>query len=394
MDIRKIERDFSEMSRIQQMAYAANFRGTKEEIEELCNIFKDLTGDDDIVALGAYDRDLMGCVLHYDFKTNFHGEMIHTAGIGSLAVDLIHKKKRVARSLIEASLNKAREEGVDLYYLYPFSTKFYRNFGFGYGSPMYTYCVRPEDFIDDGDRGLLSYGTADDYEDVFSFYDNYAKKHNGMSLKTYGDRRRIEKMKIGRLIVAKDQGELIGYMVFSQKGIDEKDDQAQKILVHEMVYTPKALKAFSSFFNAQKDQVNYIQLATHDVNFHHVLNDTCFASEPRTQEIISLKVSDKALGLMPLALNPQNLLNRLEKPSKCLKFNITHRMKETELAVLGEGEEINMTLTINDFSSWITGAISLNELYRLGNLETDQRDLLKSIDRHFYFERPKSLTRY
>ena len=393
MDIREIKNDFYEMTCIQQMAYASSFNGTKEEVDKVKEIYRELTSGGDIIALGAYEENLLGTVLHYDFRTNFHGEIIPTAGIGSLAVDLLHKKKRVAYELIQASIDRAINSGVDLYHLYPFNTRFYRNFGFGYGAPVYTYCIRPEDFLDEGDRTVLVYGSEDDYKAIFDFYDDFAMKHHGMSLLTTGDKRRLNKMNKGKLIIAKDQDRIIGYMVFTIEGIDKHNNQAQKLHVHEILYQEKALKAFGSFFKTQKDQVSYIQLTTHDDKFHHILSNTHFARKPETQDLISLKVSDKSLGLMPLVLNPQNLLDKLPSPQKCIKFHITYLNKETVNASIGKGDVIEMTLSINDFSSWVTGIITLESLNDLGRLETTCNDL-RDFDRHFYFEKPKSITRF
>ncbi|MCH4886931.1 GNAT family N-acetyltransferase [Acidaminobacter sp. JC074] len=392
MEIRKIE-DFKEMTRIQQMAYASSFDGSKEEIDKVKEIYKELVAEGDIIAYGAYEKDLLGCLLYYNFQTNFHGNMIHTGGIGSLAVDLLHKKKHVAYELITASLEKAKSEGADLFYLYPFNTRFYRKFGFGYGSPVYTYCIRPEDFMDQGDRSLLAYGYEEDYELIFNYYNDFASKHNGMSLLTSGCKRRINKKKKGKLLIARDNDTIIGYMVFTINGIDVDNHQAQKIHVHEMLYNQKALKAFASFFYAQKDQVSYIQLPSHDDRLHHILADTYFARKAETQDFISLKVADKSIGLMPLALNPQNLLDRLEAPDKCIVFHISHLKKETELAKIGKGKKLDIGLTINDFSSWVTGAITLSELDELGRLDTSYDDL-RSLDKHFYFDKPKSISTF
>lgn len=395
MEIKVIKNDFSDMSVIEQAAYAGSFKGTKDELEQLNKIFLELTEQEDIEALGAYDGDLMGCVLHYNFDTNFHGQMIKTAGIGSLAVDLLHKKKGVANALIQASLDKAKDSGKELYYLYPFNTKFYRNFGFGYGSPMYTYCIAPKDFMDKGDRSILSYGSEKDHEDVFKCHDDYARKHNGMSFKTYGDKRRIKTRHGVKLLLAKDEGKIIGYLLYTQRGIDDHNKQAQMLDVAEMLYTPKALLAFASFFHAQKDQIDYVQLATHDPYFHHVLCNTCYVPEPKTQEIISLKASDKSIGLMPLVLQPQKLLDRLVVDLDCeLVFIISYPRKNHEVVTIGQGKRVDIKLTINEFSSWITGAIGLKDLYRLGQLETDSPELLKNIDIKFSFDRPQSLVRY
>ncbi|MBI9013044.1 MAG: GNAT family N-acetyltransferase [Clostridiales bacterium] len=398
MEIKIIPKeDYNKMSQIQQAAYASSFKGTKDEIKILSDIFSDFTDNGDIRAIGAYDGETMlGCVLYYDFQTNFHQEIITTAGIGSLAVDLLHKKKHVAHALINHSFELARQEGSDLYYLYPFSTKFYRNFGFGYGSPMYTYCVAPKDFVDKGDKSILSYGSESDYEKVFELHDTLAKNTQGMSMKTYGDKRRIREMKMGKLVLAKDKEELIGYLIYTQKGLSESNNQSQKMVIAEMFYSnSKALNAFGSFFNSQKDQMDYIQIATHDGQFQQLLNNTCFVPEPKTMDIISLKVADKSLGLMPYALEPQNLLNRLKvELSHQLSFTIKHPRSENKTAVVGQGDPISITLTINEFSSWITGVITLKELFDLGQLKSDHPELLRKIDQQMYFESPKSLTRF
>jgi len=398
MEIKIIPKeDYKKMSQIQQSAYASSFKGTKDEIQILSDIFSDLTENGDIRAIGAYDGEMMlGCVLYYEFQTNFHHEMIRTAGIGSLAVDLLHKKKHVANALINHSFELARQKGADLYYLYPFSTKFYRNFGFGYGSPMFTYCVAPKDFVDNGDKGILSYGSESDYEDVFDLHDTLARNTQGMSMKTYGDKRRIREMKMGKLVLAKDKDELIGYLVYTQKGLKESDDQSQKMVIAEMFYNnSKALQAFGSFFSSQKDQIDYIQIATHDNQFQQLLNNTCFAPEPKTMEIISLKVADKSLGLMPYALEPQKLLDRLKVTlDHKLSFTINHPRSECKTASVGHGNEIMITLDINEFSSWITGVISLKELYEFGQLKTNHPELLRNIDQELYFESPKSFARF
>ena len=395
MKIKIIKDDFTAMSKIEQSAYAGSFKGTADEIKELSTIFRALTKKGDITALGAYEDELIGCVLHYNFTTNFHSEMIKTSGIGSLAVDLLHKKKKVAHHLITDSIKRAVEDDVMLYYLYPFNARFYRNFGFGYGAPMYTYCVAPKDFKNLGNRELLSYGDSSDYDEIIKFYNGYVNNTHGMSLKTSGDIKRLHRNKMGQLLIAKDDSGMIGYMFYTQAGLSEKNNQAQKLLVHEMVYNREALLSFASFFNAQKDQIDYIEVATHDRHFHHVLEDTCYVPEPRTQEIIALKVADKALGLMPLALDPQGLLNTINTTIKYeLNFEITHPKASIKVATLGLGQAINIKLAINEFSSWVTGVINLETLYELGQLETESPEKLREVDQLLYLESPKSLTRF
>jgi predicted acetyltransferase len=397
MDIKVIPKeDFDQFCKIEQAAYAGSFKGTKDERDKLDIIFKELTAHG-IKAIGAYEGDIMmGCMLYYEFDTNFHQQMIRTAGIGSLAVDLLHKKKRVANALIHYSFDLARENKNELYHLYPFSTEFYRNFGFGYGPPMYTYCIAPKDFIDLGDKSLLSYGSESDYDSIIKLHDDLAKKTHGMSCKSYGDRRKIEKMEVGKLVLAKENDDLIGYMIYTQSGINDNNNQSQKLVVSEMFYkNPMALHAFASFFKSQKDQVDYVQIASHDNHLQQLTRNTCFVPEPKTMDIISLKVADKAMGLMPYALAPQLLLDRLEFPKGyTLNFTITVPRGDHISASIGQGKAVNITIAINEFSSWVTGVISLKYLYEIGQLTTDNSEVLRVIDQWFYMDSPKSFARF
>lgn len=397
MEIRKIKaEEYDQMVRIVQDAYAGSFQGTEDERERVKDVLMSMTTIDDTTALGAYENDvLMGSVLHFTFTTNFHGEMIKTAGIGMLAVDLLHKKKGVAKALLQHSIDLAKMEHIELYHLYPFNSRFYRNFGFGYGAPVYTYCIAPADFTTRGDKRLLRYANKEDYPKMFALYDGKAQRTHGMSLKSNSDKKRLDKMKSGRILVAEKEGQMIGYMIYSQKGLNPANNQSQKLVVAEMIYTHHdALLAFADFFHGQREQIDYIEIATFNERFHHLLCNTKFVPEPKTLDIISLKAADMALGLMPLALNPQKLLDRLA--SRCeedVTFVIERPRLEAIHGRIGTGEHL-VRLSINDFSSWINGIVKLSELYEMGQLTCTMPEVLKRMDRQLYLSSPQSYTRF
>lgn len=399
--IRKIEEEhFEEMVQIQQSAYAGSYEGTIDERERMKKIFKELLQNEDIEAYGAYKKNmLLGCVLYYTFETNFHGNMIKTAGIGSLAVDLLHKKEKVAQHLIKHSFEISKNNNIDLYNLYPFSTGFYRNFGFGFGTPMDTYCVAPQDFKEFSNKYILEYGTKEDLEEMFNFHDSVAEYTNGMSKKTSGDKRRFNEMKKSRILLAKQQDNIIGYIVYSQESLSKINNQSQKLYVHEMIYSKRdALLAFSTFFHGQKDQIDYIELATFDSGFYHIIGNVNYVPEPKSLDIISLKVADKALGLMHYALNPESLLKYIEgKTDESICFNIINPKNIVTTPYYinkDKNAHIQISLKINEFSSWIVGASTLNELFEHGRLEIDREDLIKKLDYQFDFVKPKSYTRF
>lgn len=395
-----VSEDIDSMALIQQSAYAASYHGTLEEREALKVNLSKVIENDDVTALGAYKNDVMvGCVLYYVFETNLHGNMIKTAGIGSLAVDLLYKKEKIAQQLIKRSFEISEKAGIDLYSLYPFKIGFYRDFGFGYGTPINTYCIAPKDFKEFSNKHILEYGSKDNLDEVFEFYDRYAETKNGLSKKTNNDKRRLKEMKQSRILLARHQGELIGYSVFSQEGINKINNQSQKLNIREIIYSKRdALLAFSTFFNSQQDQIDYVQIHTFDSAFHHILTDINYVPEPKTMDIISIKSSDSALGLMHYALNPENLLKYVEaRTTESICFNITYPraiVKKPCFVNKGKKEPLHITLKLNDFSSWIVGASTLSELYEHGSLETDDENILKTLDHQFNFDRPNSYTSF
>jgi predicted acetyltransferase len=93
---------------------------------------------------GLYrDGHLLGGMLVYDFTVNVHSIMIPAGGVGLLAVDLLHKKERVAKELLIFFLEHFRNKGVSLLMLYSFRPDFYRKMGFGYGTKISQYRVLP-----------------------------------------------------------------------------------------------------------------------------------------------------------------------------------------------------------------------------------------------------------
>ncbi len=397
---RIVNDDFDAMCVIVQSAYSGSFQGTKEERENLKTIFLKITEEDDITPIGAYkDNELVACMLYYEFNTNFHDKMMLSAGIGSLAVDLLHKKEKIAQSLIQYAFELSKKKNIELFSLYPFSVRFYRDFGFGYGTPMYTYNIAPSDFKEYSNKHILEYAKEKDYDDIINLYNEKAKSTNGMSLKTTSGIKRIKDLGKARILVAKLDNKLIGYMIFHQEGLKSANKQTQKLVVDEMIYIKRdALLAFSTFFNGQKDQIDFIDLFTYDDYFHYILRDISFVLEPKSLEIISLKSAERSQGMMYLALNPEQLLLRIgRRLDKTIKFNIIYpktRVIKAFYINKGINDEICITLKLNEFSSWITGAISLNELYEHGRLETESIDLLRDLDYQLNLKKPKSYTRF
>lgn len=387
--------DFFELARIEQNAYASVMNGSLEEREQLAKVYRSFSEDKAITAFGFYDPELIGGVLFYECTMNFHGKMIQVAAIGSLAVDLLHKKKHIAQQLIMYCIEQAKAKDFDMFYLYPFKTEFYRNFGFGYSTPMFTYHIKPEHLINNGNLKHLKRIIDNDYDKILDYHNHYTIKTNGMMMKTFGDLHKLKRYKKAQIVIHETK-QINGYMIFTLESLKSNDIHGQKMVIHECLYNRDALLDFICFLHVQKDQVDYIEWSTHDINFHYLINQISYASKHKSLNILSIKSSETALGLMLLALNPSKLLKELSsRTSYHIQFKIKYPKKGIVLHHINSVDEpIIIELSINDFSSWVTGSITLVDLYQHALVKCSHPELLGTLDHDFNFSKPMSIARF
>ena len=109
---------------------------------------------------------------------------VPVGGIGMVAVDLLHKKEHVARDLVTFFLDHYRTRGMPLGLLYPFRPDFYKQMGFGYGTKMSEYRVRPSDLPAYGSKDHLVNLGPEDSELLLDYYNRYQMRTHGMLRRT------------------------------------------------------------------------------------------------------------------------------------------------------------------------------------------------------------------
>lgn len=79
----------------------------------------------------------------YKFDMNYLSTEIKALGLGTLGIDLLYRKRGIARKLITFFLEKCKEE-VAMALLYPFNYSYYKKLGFGLGAKIHRYEVSPK----------------------------------------------------------------------------------------------------------------------------------------------------------------------------------------------------------------------------------------------------------
>ena len=142
---------------------------------------------------GAFrEGRLLGGMQLHDYTMTFSSSgspvdrtvQVPVGGVGMVAVDLLHKKEHVAHDLITFFLDHYRTRGMPLGLLYPFRPDFYKQMGFGYGTKMSEYRVRPSNLPTYGSKDHLVDLGPDDSELLLDYYNRYQARTHGMLRRT------------------------------------------------------------------------------------------------------------------------------------------------------------------------------------------------------------------
>jgi predicted acetyltransferase len=101
------------------------------------------------------------CQLH-PLRSMVAGREQAVAGVGSVAVSPVHRRRGLAARLLHEGLRHARERGDSLSALYPFRASFYRRLGYGGAGTVHQYRLPPTAFPYDPDGPRMRMARDDD----------------------------------------------------------------------------------------------------------------------------------------------------------------------------------------------------------------------------------------
>jgi hypothetical protein len=131
------ESDLEDFVHIVANSYPAMEINSGEERDRSKQLLKSTYEEPARCIYGLYRQGkLLGGMILIDFTMNYRGTMIPAGGVGLVAVDLLHKKEKVAQDMMVYFLNHYSQKKTPLLMLYPFRPDFYKNMGFGYGTKV------------------------------------------------------------------------------------------------------------------------------------------------------------------------------------------------------------------------------------------------------------------
>ena len=388
-EIRKMTKeDFSAFANIAIQAFPAGKENTPEYKEKLAAKrlrIQEQSGTIEFYGLFREGKLVGGMRLH-SFEMNIFGKVVPAGGVGLVAVDLLHKKEKAAKELIGYFIRHFKEKGTSITMLYPFSPAFYKKMGYGYGTKINQYKIKPDSFPVGGSKEGLTMLTEADGDSIKGCYNRYATKNHGMILKTSFDIVSMFKNPGNRYVGYFCEGELKGYIIFGFEEQDQKNFLRNHLVIREFIYeTPEALSALSVFLHTQSDQIERVILNTQDEALHYLLGDPANGSNHLIPSVYH-ETNTSGVGLMYRMSSPETIADdfsgrNFNDVSASFSLRVHDSFLQEEPAVLHftlnegilqegkEGDsEFEITLDVSDLSSLLMGAVDAGKLYQYGKL--------------------------
>jgi predicted acetyltransferase len=414
-DIREVQEDeLEEFARITIEAFPGMKIVSREERDRMLERLAKVMKEPIVHFFGAFEADqVVGVMRCYDFTMKLRETRTLVGGLGGVAVDLRHKKERVAADMVRFYLDYYRNKGAALAALYPFRPDFYRRMGFGYGVKINRYSFRPDALPVAGPRARVEYLTADDKEALAACYDRFLERTNGLIELPPHVLDSLFTDPANRIVGFQEDGLLRSYAIFRFQPVSDNNWLANDIELRALIYDdPSALSALLSFLRAQADQVERIIYETQDDTFHYVPFDPRNGSGKLLAGLWH-ETNTQGAGIMYRVIDTPRLFAVLRDHDfggvTCrLRLNLTDTFLPENagsyLIAFEEGRptpansgaiDVEVALDISDFSSLAVGAIDFARLYEYGRATISDIAQVTTVNRLFHAEvRPWCMTSF
>lgn len=403
--IRKLssEQEFINFTDIASNAYPAFKIQTLEEKESFIeNSMKTQVENPYVNFYGLFNNEtLYGGMRFHDFKMNLLSTKIKAGGVGLVAVHLLHKKEKAAKTIITEFINHYRNDGASMVMLYPFRPDFYKKMGFGFGTSMNQYRVKPCNLPKGTSKSNISFVMEDEANNLLECYTRVFERTNGLIEKYERDFIAMFKNPNLKVVAFKKDNNIRGYMSFEFRSGSEKSHMVNDIFVNDLVFeNTEALMEIMTFLNSQSDQIGHVIFNIQDDDFRFLLEDPRNDSDNLFTPVYH-ECNIQGTGIMYRVINLPGLFNDLKEHNfnnENCKLKITVKdsfIKDNEGSVIvnfkdGFAELSNMqeydveiTLDIADFSSLVTCAVTFKSLYKYGKADITKEEYIDKVHRIF-----------
>ena len=396
------EHDYEAFVTIAANAYPSFKIVSEDDRQRLIQRFRTWTSDPSSHIYGLYrDGQLLGGMILFDFTMKLLSVKVGAGGVGMIAVDLLHKKEKIAYELMQFFLSYSKARGAPIATLYPFRLGFYRQMGFGAGTQMSQYRVQPADLPKGATKEHIVFLTAEDRELLRDCYNRCMDKTHGLMEKSEFELNNMFGNPASRIVGYKHDGRVLGYMVFSFRPGEQDNFLINDIVVRELFYeTPQVLSELFTFLHLQADQIRRVIFNTQDEDFYHALRDPGNGTGNLLPSIYH-ESNTQGVGIMYRVIDTPGTFDLLRDHDfgveDCtLKLTIRDsffsengsstilQFRQGRPSVQAGGEyNIEVALDVAEFSSLLMGAVRFTSLYKYGLAAISDPSEVDTIDRLF-----------
>ncbi len=356
------------------------------------------------------EQELLGLMVLWDWQMNFLQALLPAGGMGMLAIDPTHRKEHIARDMMWFYLRYYRELGTPLALLYPFRPDFYRQMGFGYGTKMNQYRLRPGSLPGEAPRNRVRVlAGSEDQRSVLECYARAVARTHGMIERHPRAIRQLFERPQYRIVGCVDGARISGYVVYSYESAGSW--LLNDLHVHELLYEDAgAFQELLSFLHTQADQVRYVILDTLDEHFHLVPSDPRDGTEKIAVEVYH-ETNTQGVGLLVRVVDISRLFQlladhdfggqtcrlKLTVHDSFLPENDDSYTLDVVNGRLQPGKvarcEVEAELDVASFSSLVYGTATFRSLVRYGLATISDAACVDVVNRLFAVaEKPICLT--
>ncbi|TCZ79874.1 GNAT family N-acetyltransferase [Paenibacillus albiflavus] len=356
------------------------------------------------------DEEMLGGMKFFDFHLNVYEAKVFAGGIGSVCVDLLHKKERIAKEMLTYFLRHYRQAGASMALLHPFRVSFYKQMGFAIGPKMHQYRVSPAN-LPKGPKDKLIYLNKDDKQAMVDCYNRYAASVHGMIEKHEFECRRWFDDPSNVYVGYKQDNQILGYLIFNFKRASESNFLLNDLIVKELIFeTPDALSQLLAFLHSQADQIRQIVINTQDEDFHYLLSETGNDSTDLLPHVAHIS-NVSGVGLMYRIIDVHRLFSQLSSHSfgqqTCkLKLMIHDSLlTENECSIVvhfadgyptissSSDYEVELQIDISEFTALMMGTVSFLSLYNYKLVKLSDESYLSQLNKLFHADtKPRCIT--
>ncbi len=403
--------DFERYIAICVGAYPNDSFNTAEGRQRFADSVRESTHEPATSLWGAErDGELVGGMRYFDYAMRIRSVEGFVGGVGMVATDLFQKKTGVARALIGGFLAHYRARGATMAILHPFRHDFYRRMGWGYGTPLNQYRLRPATLPDRPAPGRVRPLGPADLDAFLACYDRLCATTNGLIRKYRSTAERQLDNLAGRVFGYEEGGALRGYAV-ARFVTRERAMQADLVVDEFLHETTAALDGLLAFFRTQADQFPTIVINTQEEGLYLLPTDPRDGSDTVLLSPAYHQVRAQGLGLMYRVIDTPGvfaLLGDHNFGDQTLTLRLTVRdsffapndgtttlrfvVGRPSLAASDATPDVSLTLDVAEFSSLLMGSVRFRTLHRYGLATLDNPAYVDTLDRLFLADQPPLCT--